>query len=183
MNTQIAIETKPTMLNGLNIDAEMAKIQSIADSAPFRHKNDLLRWQEGLRKGGVPYGISSRSSEFEDLVEKSDKGYTVKGVRTIKLDEAIKLHAQGTLFIDNRSRAGRMIPGTVWLDYKTKMTPENLAKHAKKDTQIVFYCDGFFCHKAAYSCAKAATWGYTNILYFAGGFPAWDKAGLETIKR
>jgi hypothetical protein len=62
MNTQIAIETKRTMLNDLNIDAEMATIQSIAASAHFRHKNDLLRWQEGLRKGGVPDGIASISS-------------------------------------------------------------------------------------------------------------------------
>ncbi len=28
-----------------------------------------------------------------------------------------------------------------------------------------------------FACAKALTWGFTRVYYFAGGLRAWDKAG------
>jgi adenylate cyclase len=159
-------------------------VQNVADWTPFKYEADLARYQDGLRKGGVPDAVATANVDFESLVTKSSAGFTIDGIRKIDLSEAQELHADGVLFVDTRSSNSGYpiahIPGAVWLDYKTKLTAENLAEHAGKNSKIVFYCDGPYCYKSAYACAKATTWGYTDVVYFAGGMPAWNKAGLET---
>ncbi len=159
-------------------------VQQAGAWTPYRNAKDLVRFQEGLRKAGVPDEPNSGETDFESLVSKTAKGFAVKGVRTIALEEAKTLQSDGALFVDTRSSTSGYptahIPGAIWLDYKSKLTPENLADNASKDTVIVFYCDGNLCYKSAYACAKAVTWGYTNVLYFAGGYPAWEKAGLKS---
>jgi adenylate cyclase len=124
------------------------------------------------------------TGDFSSLVTKSSSGFSVDGARTIELAEAKQLQEEGVIFIDVRSRSYPIahIPSAVWLDYKTKLTAEDLAEVAEKDERIVFYCDGTNCHKSANASAKALIWGYTNVLYFAGGMPAWSEAGypIET---
>ncbi len=130
-----------------------------------------------MRYSPKPRGTSLIS---QSLVTKSGGEFTVKGVRKIDLAEAKSLQEDGALFIDVRSEASYLeghIPGAVGLDLKTQLTKESLAEVAGKDQKIVFYCDGIYCYKSADACAKAITWGYTNVLYFAGGEPAWSKAG------
>jgi rhodanese-related sulfurtransferase len=46
-----------------------------------------------------------------------------------------------------------------------------------KDQALIFYCGGLKCplsHKSAY---KAEALGYTNVMVFAEGFPAWKSKG------
>ncbi|UCH74566.1 MAG: hypothetical protein JSU82_01545 [Rhodospirillales bacterium] len=48
---------------------------------------------------------------------------------------------------------------------------------ADKDQALIFYCGGLKCplsHKSAY---KAEALGYTNVMVFAEGFPAWKSNG------
>ncbi len=89
------------------------------------------------------------------------------------------MQAAGALFVDVRSGGYPYghIPGAIWLDLKTKLTKASLAEHAKRHQPVVFYCDGFYCYKSANACAKALTWGYTNVFYYAGGMPEWKQAG------
>ena len=47
-----------------------------------------------------------------------------------------------------------------------------------KDDEVVFYCHGKYCPYSAYGAAKAIAWGHRSVSYFAGGFPAWQDAGL-----
>ncbi len=163
-------------------------VQSVGDFTPFADENYRASLQEGLRKAGVPDGAAPQLSEgdYKSLVTKSGGEFTVEGARTIDLAEAKSLQEEGALFIDVRSETGYLkghIPGAIGLDLKTQLTKESLAEVAEKDQKIVFYCDGIYCYKSADACAKALTWGYTDVLYFAGGEPAWSKAGYPIAKK
>jgi rhodanese-related sulfurtransferase len=57
------------------------------------------------------------------------------------------------------------------------LSPKNLAAQIAKNDEVVFYCFGESCYRSAHACAKALTWGFKRVYYFAGGFPAWKKAG------
>ena len=154
----------------------------MGDWTPFADENYRARLQVGLRKAGVPEGAAPQLTEgdYKSLVTKSGGEFTVEGVPKIDLAEAKSLQEEGALFIDVRSEAGYVkghIPGAVGLDLQTQLTKESLAEVAEKDQVVIFYCDGIYCYKSANACAKAITWGYTNVLYFSGGEPAWSKAG------
>ena len=48
-----------------------------------------------------------------------------------------------------------------------------------KDQALIFYCGGLKCplsHKSAY---KAEALGYTNVMVFAEGFPAWKSVACS----
>jgi rhodanese-related sulfurtransferase len=44
---------------------------------------------------------------------------------------------------------------------------------ADKDKQLVFYCGGLQCKLSHKSAASAMALGYTNVVVFADGYPAW----------
>jgi rhodanese-related sulfurtransferase len=162
-------------------------VQSISLWTPYAEKSHLLRYQQGLRLAGVPEGIVADDTEINylDLVTKAEGEFSVEGVKKINLGEAVKMHEEGYVFIDNRSARGYgqgHIPGAVSLPFKSGLTRENLQDAVSKNAPSVFYCDGEGCYKSAHGVAKAITWGYTNVYYFAGGMPAWKKEGLPVEK-
>ncbi len=162
-------------------------VQSVSLWTPYAKESHLQRYQQGLRLAGVPEGIVADNTEINylDLVTRAEGEFSVEGVKKINLDEAVKMHEQGYVFIDNRSARGyaqRHIPGAISLPFKTGLTRENLQNSVGKNEPAVFYCDGEGCYKSAHGVAKAITWGYTKVLYFAGGMPAWKKAGLPVEK-
>jgi rhodanese-related sulfurtransferase len=62
------------------------------------------------------------------------------------------------------------IPNT-FFDKQVDKLPEDINQH------VIFYCGGLKCplsHKSAY---KAEALGYTNVMVFAEGFPAWKSKG------
>ncbi len=163
-------------------------VQSIALWKDYAELTHLLRYQQGLRLAGVPEGIVASDMEvnYLDLVTKADGEFSVEGAKKIDLNEAMKKHDQGYIFIDNRSSRGYgqgHIPNAINLPFKTGLTRESLQDLVTKNEPAVFYCDGEGCYKSAHGAAKAVTWGYTNIFYFAGGMPAWKKAGLYVEKQ
>ena len=162
-------------------------VQSVSLWTPYAEESHLLRYQQGLRLAGIPEGIVADDTEINylDLVTKAEGEFSIEGVKTINLDEAVKMHSLGYVFIDNRSARGYgqgHITGAVSLPFKTGLTRENLQDTVSKIEPAVFYCDGEGCYKSAHGVAKAITWGYTKVYYFAGGMPAWEKAGLPVEK-
>ncbi len=158
------------------------------------HKNQysfddsyLSRLLEGLRKAGVPEGAQSQTAEtdYETLVKKVSGTYIVKGAPKIVAETAKMLWDRGVVFVNalpaHKHRRGH-IPNSVNLHLDTDLTEESLARFVGKDEEVVFYCSGEDCYLSPHACAKALTWGYTKVYYFAGGIPAWKAAGyrLET---
>jgi adenylate cyclase len=142
----------------------------------------LNQMVEGLRLAGVPSGVTKAPAEvnYKDLVTKSAGTFDVEGAIKIEAAGAKTLHERGIAFIDNRgSRQYKRghIPGATNLLFGSKLTRDNLSQVVNLNDEIVFYCGGLDCHLSPYACAQTLTWGYTKVYYFAGGFPAWKKAG------
>ncbi len=100
----------------------------------------------------------------------------------------------------NRSRGGRSpagrdpaktctpggLPGTLSLPWvrpkdpvKERLKEATLVEIVDKTEDVVFYGGTFDTpsKSAPFACAKALTWGFTRVYYFAGGPHAWNKAG------
>lgn len=60
------------------------------------------------------------------------------------------------------------IPDTFFDKMKDKLP-------AAKDTPLVFYCGGDKCPLSPKSAEKARALGYTNVVLFQAGYPAWKK--------
>jgi rhodanese-related sulfurtransferase len=61
------------------------------------------------------------------------------------------------------------------------LSREELARVAGPDDEVLFYCHGKYCSVSAFATAKAVTWGWKHVYYFAGGFPAWKDAGYPVV--
>ena len=105
---------------------------------------------------------------------------TVDGATTVDAAAAYQLFEQEAAFIDLRKdpawNAGR-IPGAIHLDFKTAFSQESLMNEVGVEEPVVFYCSGVRCPRSSKACTKAWAWGYSDVHYFRGGFPAWKKAG------
>jgi rhodanese-related sulfurtransferase len=119
--------------------------------------------------------------DFLSLVAKNEAGeFEIKGAQKIGYKEALELQEQGILFVDVRRSTQynfKHIPGAINLDLKSAFTEENLAKHAAKDQKTVLYCSDVQCYRSAHASANAITWGYSNVVYFAGGWSTWKTKG------
>lgn len=106
---------------------------------------------------------------------------SVDGATTVSIDEAAALFDEGVIFVDVRKAsdwdAGR-IPGSLNLYVKEDLTEDALTSEVAKTDKVVFYCNGKKCGLSAEACAKAVTWGYTQVYYMRDGFPGWEAAGM-----
>lgn len=104
---------------------------------------------------------------------------TVDGATTVDTAQARELFDNEALFVDVRKNsdwdAGR-IPGAVHLELKKVFSEETLSAEAKKDEQIVIYCNGESCMRSSEGSVKAVGWGFSKIHYYRDGFPAWKAA-------
>jgi rhodanese-related sulfurtransferase len=107
----------------------------------------------------------------------------VAGAKTVDAAAANGLFDKGAVFVDTRNdkdwNAGR-IPGAKHLDTGKNFSDGELAKHAKKDQEVVFYCNGVSCMRSSEASAKAVGWGYKKVHYYRLGFPDWKGAGYPT---
>ena len=135
---------------------------------------------QGLRLAGVPPGVIEKPSEvgYKDLVAKSAGTFNVDGAIKINASEAKALHNRGVVFIDVRGKTYNLgrIPGAIHLRFIGQLTRESLVKVVKPDDEVVFYCGGPDCQLSANASAKALTWGYSRVFYFAEGYPGWKQA-------
>jgi len=107
----------------------------------------------------------------------------VAGSKSVTTAQAKELFDKGVLFLDVRKNsdwdAGR-VPEAEHLELKKVFTEDSFAKIAKKGDPVVIYCNGEKCLRSSAACAKAVTWGYTNLYYYRDGYPAWKAAGYPT---
>jgi TolB-like protein/class 3 adenylate cyclase/rhodanese-related sulfurtransferase/Flp pilus assembly protein TadD len=135
----------------------------------------------GLRKAGIPEGAGTdlAYADYARLVSKRDGEYFVEGATRVDAAAAKALHDRGVRFVDVRSALayGRgHVPGAYLRDVAITLSRETLSEVIGRDSEVVFYCYGKFCHYSAFASAKALKWGFSRVYYFAGGFPAWEEA-------
>ncbi len=143
----------------------------------------LDQYLEGLRKAGVPEGEGPQpgDNDYEALITKVSGAYEVRGATKIDAPTAKVLHDRGAVFVDVRSsekynRQGH-IPSAANLYLDTDLSEERLSALVGKDDEVVFYCAGEDCYLSPHACAKAISWGFTRVYYFASGLPGWTSAG------
>ena len=106
---------------------------------------------------------------------------TIEGAQTIDAATAKALFESGALFIDVRLakdwEAGH-IPGAEHLELYEQFLRKNLRALVAPDEPIVFYCNGPKCMRSARAASMAVIWGYRQVYYFRGGYPAWQAAGF-----
>jgi len=108
---------------------------------------------------------------------------SISGATTVNATKAKSLFDKGVLFVDVRSNkdwAAGSISKAIHIELKKDFSASSLGKHAKKDSPVVFYCNGTNCLRSSKASAKAVEWGYSKIFYFRNGFPAWKSAGYAT---
>jgi len=107
----------------------------------------------------------------------------ISGAKKVDAATAMELFNKGVLFVDVRKDsdwdAGR-IPGAEHLELKKVFSEATLSEIAGKDQEIVIYCNGPKCMRSSDACAKAVSWGFTNVHYFRGGIPEWIAADYPT---
>jgi TolB-like protein/rhodanese-related sulfurtransferase len=138
--------------------------------------------QEGLRKAGVREGVGTDLAydEYRSLISKDNGVYSVEGATRIDAATAKSLHERGVVFVDVRDSGNfgiGHVPAAHNLDLNAALNEENLSRLVAKDEEVVLNCFGEHCPYAAYASAKAVLWGFTQVYYFAGGFPEWKDAG------
>ena len=123
------------------------------------------------------------SGEFASLISKNDAGeFVVEGVTKIDADRAFELHGEGVVFVDVRPTWRydlNHISDAVGLRLTSQFTEQSLAEHVAKDQAIVIYCSTSGVSEGPEASAKAITWGFTNVTYFAGGWSEWVGAGYD----
>ncbi len=159
---------------------------------PFDDKIDLIRFgskpvQDFVRAGLID--IPSLKWQYLVTVHRvlgaGNNWFEIEGATEIDVATAKSFHDRAVVFIDTRSNdpySQGHIPNAINLGTYTNLTKENLSELVDLDEEIVFYCAGRDCPYSPYACAKALVWRYTNVYYFAGGYPAWKNAGypIET---
>ncbi len=138
---------------------------------------------EGLRKAGVPEAASAKVTNvsYTDLVTRTADGFDVAGAVKIDAAGAKALFDRGAVVVDSRGQGPYSrghIPGAINI-HLSVLTEESLSGIMKLDQEVVFYCGGEGCGLSPKSCAKALTWGYSKVYYFATGYPAWKEAGYQ----
>lgn len=130
---------------------------------------------------------------------------SVKGAKTIDVDEAVKLHQQGVIFIDVISsgqlltrgiendwlvvRPHSSIPKSLWLPDvgRGALTPDQASyfeqalltiSEGAKDKALVFFCLKS-CWMSWNAAKRAAQMGYKNLYWFPDGKDGWAEAGYE----
>lgn len=125
----------------------------------------------GLMLIGMTASVSASTKESPAQID---------GATTVDVTKAKSMFDKGTLFVDVRKdkdfNAGR-IPGAEHIELKKVLSEATLGKVAKKGQAVVIYCNGPKCMRSSKASAKAVGWGFKNVYYFRGGFPAWKSAG------
>lgn len=126
------------------------------------------------------YGLAVVLMMALPMVQAADSPETVAGASTVDGAKAKALFDKGAVFVDSRTDkdwgAGR-IPGAVHLELSKVFTEASLGAKAKKDQDVVMYCNGVSCLRSSEAAAKAVGWGYKKVHYYRLGFPDWKAAG------
>ena len=110
-----------------------------------------------------------------------------EGIPLAPLDVARAASAGGSpLLLDARSAVdygnGR-IPSAVSLPYDSVEDAfENVKVLLSREQPVITYCSGLECDDSFMLALFLREQGFTNVVLFAGGFEAWEKAGYPVEK-
>jgi rhodanese-related sulfurtransferase len=130
---------------------------------------------------GLAFGVAQ-------LATAADAPLKIDGATTVNADAVIDLvrSRADLVVIDTRTTAdfdaGHIEDAQHLCD--TDMPDEAaLAKLvASKDAPVLFYCNGVTCGRAANASARAVSWGYTKVYYYALGLAEWKGRGLPLVR-
>jgi len=154
--------------------AAVLLLLSFAAAAARSYLPDSIRWN-----GRWPTADTSAEQAYKMMAQPTDPPFA-------SLAEAIALHGGGAVFIDARAAeefaVGR-IPRARNLPFYDLEAHEKAAlADLKPDTRLVVYCEGVGCELSLFLGRELQARGFTDIRDFYGGFPEWQKAGLEVEK-
>jgi rhodanese-related sulfurtransferase len=111
---------------------------------------------------------------------------SIDGVVIVTAEEAIELILDNPdmPIIDSRKKTEYVkghIEGAVSL-LDTEMTEQDIKAVAPdKETAILFYCNGVRCLRSSNAIVKARDWGYSNLIWFRGGWKEWSEKRLPVV--
>lgn len=111
---------------------------------------------------------------------------SIDGAVIVTAEEAVELilDTPGMPIIDSRKKMEYLkghIEGAVSL-LNTEMTEQGLLAIAPdKNAPILFYCNGVRCLRSSDAIGKARSWGYSNLIWFRGGWKEWTEKRLPVF--
>ncbi len=122
----------------------------------------------------------------------ADTPAELAGTKLVSAEEVVKAKSAGAPVIDTRVAAEYAeghIAGALSIPYREKSAKTvnfdagqdefNLAKMpSDKAAPVVIYCNGPECWKSFKASTVALKAGYTNILWYRGGFPDWKSKNM-----
>jgi rhodanese-related sulfurtransferase len=126
---------------------------------------------------------------FSTTVLAEEKPYapeSIQDVVIVSAEQAIEmiLSRPELLVIDSRKKTEYLkghIEGSINI-LNTQLEREDLERIAPDKTKaILFYCNGIRCLRSSDSIKKARGWGYTNLIWFRGGWKEWTDKRLPVI--
>ena len=111
---------------------------------------------------------------------------SIDGVVIVTAEEAIELILDNPdmPIIDSRKKTEYVkghIEGAVNL-LDTEMTEQDIqAVAADKQAAILFYCNGVRCLRSSNAIVKVQGWGYSNLIWFRGGWKEWSEKRLPIV--
>ena len=111
---------------------------------------------------------------------------SIDGVVIVTAEEAIELILDNPdmPIIDSRKKTEYVkghIEGAVSL-LDTEMTEQDIRSIAPdSETAILFYCNGVRCLRSSNAIARVKDWGYTNLIWFRGGWKEWSEKRLPVV--
>ncbi len=110
----------------------------------------------------------------------------IQDVVIVTAEQAIEmiLSSPELLVIDSRKKTEYLkghIEGSINI-LNTQLEREELERIAPDKTKaILFYCNGIRCLRSSDSINKARGWGYSNLIWFRGGWKEWTDKRLPVI--
>ena len=111
---------------------------------------------------------------------------SIQDVTIVSAEEAIDMILANPelVVIDSRKKTEYLkghIEGSINI-LNTKLKPEDLERVCPDKTkEILFYCNGTRCLRSTDSIKKAKGWGYTNLIWFRGGWQEWTEKRLPVV--
>ena len=135
------------------------------------------------------YIIFSGSILFSSTLFAEQKPFApeaIQGVTIVSAEEVVELilSKPDLVLIDSRKKTefqNGHIEGAINLP-NTKLKQEDIKKILPdKSTTILFYCNGIRCLRSSDSIYKVKAWGYTNLIWFRGGWKEWMEKRLPIV--
>lgn len=111
---------------------------------------------------------------------------SIQGVTIVTAEQAIEMIINNPelVVIDSRKKTEYLkghIEGSINI-LNTRLTREDLERVSPdKSREILFYCNGTRCLRSTDSINKAKSWGYTNLIWFRGGWKEWTEKRLPVV--